>query len=287
MTTLETFFEPIQARQALLTFSGWPDAGKLIQSTLTELRQAFPMERVAVWDLEGFWHTESSRPQVTVQHGQIQRLDWPAYRFFLGQPATREPFLIGTGPEPGHNWRTFTDQLLHLLKGWSCEEIYLLGSFSDQVYHDEILISGVAGNTRGINQIYDLGCQHIEYKGPVAIHGAIMEAARDLNIHCLSLWAHLAFYLNGPHEMLTAELLQLLGKILGMEFKTSHLRKAWLEREKEIEELIQQDPELRQMLETMEREPSLRQAPSQAAKVIRLDEFLKRRHEMDPESGDD
>ena len=285
--TIETFLEPIRARQALLSFSGWPDAGELIQDTVTELRKTFPFERAAAWDLDGFWHTESSRPQVMIQHGQIQRMDWPAYHFYLGRPATREPFLIGTGPEPGCNWRTFTDQLVHLLKSWSCEEIYLLGSLSDQVFHDEDLISGIAWSTRGLNQLHELGCQQIEYRGPAAIHGAIMEAAEALDIYCLSLWAHYPFYVDGPHEMLTAHLLQLLGKILGMEIETDHLQEAWQKHEKEIEDLIQNDPDLRHMLESMDKEPSMHEPRPRGSKVIRLDEFLKRREEMESNDGDD
>ena len=285
--TIETFYEPIRIRQAVLNFTGWPDSAKLVQYTITELRKAFPVERAAVWDLDGFWHTESSRPQIMIQHGQIQSMDWPAFHFFLGRPATREPLLIGTGPEPGCHWRTFTDQLLHLLKGWGCKEIYLLGSLSDEIFHDEILVSGIAQDILGVNQIHELGCQHIEYSGPASIHGTILEAARDLDIHCLSLWAHIPFYVNGLHEMLMAHLLQLLGKLFGMEFTTRHIEEAWQEHEKEIEELIQQDPELRHMLETMDREPSLREIPKPKSKVIQLDEFLKKRQALEPDNAED
>jgi proteasome assembly chaperone (PAC2) family protein len=244
------------------------------------------MERAATWDLDGFWYTDSSRPQIIVQHGQIQRLDWPSFQFFLDHPTGREPFLIGSGPEPGCHWRTFTDQLLHLLKGWGCEEIYLLGSVSDQIFHDEVVVSGVAQDIRGVNQIHKLGCDLIEYKGPTAIHGAIMDAVSDLEIYCLSLWAHFPFYINGPHELLMANLIKLLGKLLGVEVETLHLEEAWLEHEREIEDLIDQDPELRQMLDSMN-EPSLREAPQRGSKVIRLDEFLKRRQAMEPENEDD
>lgn len=285
--TIETFQEPIQARHALLSFSGWSDVGKLIQRTISELKQAFHMKRVAAWDMEGFWHTESSRPKIMIQHGRIQHMAWPVYNFFLATPVQGEPFLVGTGPEPGCHWRTFCHQLLHLLQDWGCEEVYTLGSLSDQVFHDEVVVSGIALDARGLNHIHELGCQLIEYTGPSAVHGAIMEAARDLDIYTLSLWAHMPFYLKDPHELLLAYLLRLLGKLLGVELRTRHLHEAWKVHEKEIESHIQQDPELRRMLETMENEVSLGAETSERkTKVIRLDEFLKKRHTTEPGGGE-
>lgn len=283
--TIQKTLEPIYAPQALLVFTGWPDAGRLAEYTISEIKKAFPCESAAQWDLEAFWHTESSRPHVEVSHGQIQYLEWPCYQFFLGRPPSRDPILIGMGPEPGCRWRTFVEQLLKTLKVWGCAEIYLLGSFFDHVFHDEMRFSSVVQDTRGVNHAHILGCELTEYTGPAAIHGPIMEAAWELEMYAMSLWAHMPFYLNSPHEAMIAQFLKMLGTVFRLDFRTRHLMERWKEREKEIEELIQQDPELRHMLESMDREHPSPRPPFPTSKVIRLDDFLKKRQEVESEDA--
>lgn len=278
---VQTLVEPIKVSQAILGFSGWPDAGKTVERTLAELQKALPSQLAAVWDMDGFWNTDASRPQVFVQHGQIQHLDWPEYRFSLCTLPSGEPILIGFGPEPSTRWRTFTHELLTLLKHWGCEEIFLLGSLYDQIFHDEAIFSGIVQDSRSFNWVRELGCRQVEYKGPGGVHTAIMEAALDAGAHCLSIWAHYPFYLNSPHELLISHLLEMLGALVGAEFETGRLEQAWEKREKEIEGLIRDDQELRQTLEGMKRDDRLDGVGSLRlpAKVVRLDDFLKKRKE--------
>lgn len=276
---IKIFKNPAGIRRALLSFSGWPDAGKVVQMTLVELKRAFSSELAAAWDVDGYWHADSQRPTVTVRHGQMQRLDWPAYLFHRCSPPSVPPILVGTGPEPSFHWRMFTAELMDLLQKWECREIILLGSVYDQIFHDEILISGVVQDSADLNLMLDLGCQQVEYSGPGAIHSAIMEMALQRGMRCIGLWAHFPSYLSAPHELLMAHLLQMLGVLFSFEVDTSHLMENWQLREKEIRTLIQEDDELRQALDSLKKQTRER-IPQQhrSSKVIRLDDF-KRRHE--------
>jgi hypothetical protein len=273
----QLFREDFRARQAVLGFSGWPDAGKTIQLTLDQMKASLRCEPVAVLDMDGFWHTELTRPRVTVHQGQIQSLDWPAWRFFLCGRPSMEPVLVGMGPEPGCHWRLFSKELIELLKKQGCEEVLLLGSLFDQVLHDEILISCVVQDVLGFNRVHELGCHLVEYTGASAIHAAIMEAAATSNMHCMSFWAHLPFYLDGPHERIVARFLQILGALLNLEFDTTALLESWKRRQREIEDSIQQDPDLLSMLESIKKEDSASRSTSRSSKVVRLDEFLRKR----------
>lgn len=274
---VELFREDFRVRHAVLGFSGWPDAGRTIELTLGQLKEHMTCEQVAIMDMDGFWHTELTRPQVTIHQGQIQRLAWPAWRLFLcGRPSS-EPVLVGMGPEPGCHWRLFSQELIDLLKKQGCEEILLLGSLSDQVLHDELLISCVVQDVLGFNRARELGCHLAEYAGSSAIHAALMEAAPASNIHCMSFWAHLPFYLDGPHERIVARLLQILGALLNLEFDTTSLLESWKRREREIEDIIQQDHDLLNLLESMKKEDRETRPPSRSSKVVRLDEFMRKR----------
>jgi hypothetical protein len=281
---MEIFTDPFPIKRVVLSFSGWPDAGKIIEHTLAELTRLMPSQEAARLDMDGFWHTESSRPQITIQHGQVRQLNWPAYRFQVLELPTSEKILLGSGPEPGCRWRAFTGKLFRFIKRWSSEEIILLGSLYDRILHDEVLISSVVQNSRDLNLAREIGCQLIEYEGPAAVHSAIMEAARDFNIESLSIWAHLPFYLDGPNELIIANCLKVLGKLLGMEINVEGLMDRWVGREQEIQNLLQTDLELRRMLESVVEEQKRSRAGRRFAskqKVVRLEEFQRKRNSPD------
>jgi proteasome assembly chaperone (PAC2) family protein len=112
-----------------------------------------------------------------------------------------------------------------------------------------------------------------------------MQNAPALGIQCISLWAHLPFYLKGPSELLMTHYLQVLGSLLETELNTDHLMAAWEERLEEIEELIDQDRDLRQLLEQLKsHKDDDKLLPGTPAKVVRLDEFLRKRGDTGPDS---
>lgn len=280
---IRVFTDSVLVRKAVLGFSGWPDAGKLIQFTLDRLKMMTSNQLAANWDLDGFWHTEAVRPQISAQHGQVRRMEWPGYQFFLvNEDFSRGPVLLGEGLEPSLAWRAFARQLVELLKGWGCEQIILLGSMLDQVLHDEIIISCVVQDSSSYNLALEEGCQLIAYEGPSAIHAAVMAEAKQANIGCMSFWGHLPFYLNGPHELIAARLLGILGRMLGMELAAEELVTAWKEREQQIEQIVGQDKGLQQTLESLKQQKVMKKiGPS--AKVVRFEDFLKKRSLSDPE----
>jgi len=278
---IHTFKESVHIDRAVLGFYGWPDAGRLVEFTLTQLKNLISHELAAVWDLDGFWHTESTRPQVSVRHGQVQQIEWPSYQFFLARAdESGGPILIGNGPEPSLAWRSFAKHLVRLLKSWGCREIYLLGSLLDQIFHDETLITSVVQDPGSYNRARELGCGLIEYSGPSAIHSAIMAEAKESDIPCMSFWAHLPFYLSGPHELITAEFLRILGNMLGVALPTADLMKAWKKREKQIEQLVHQDQELRRTIESIKKEKVMRRS-GLSPKVVQFEDFLKKRNGPD------
>jgi hypothetical protein len=277
--SFRTLLEPLRLNRAVLGFSGWPDAGKIVSRVISELETAFHCRPAAAWNMDGYWCTDSTRPEVLVQHGQIRQIHWPEYRFSLCSPPGSEPFLLGIGPEPAIRWRTFVRKLMTILKRWECKEIILLGSLYDQIFHDEVIFSGVVQDASHLNLIRELGCRPVDFKGTCAIHSAIMEASPAADIQSLSIWSHYPFYLDTPHELLTARLLDVTAGLAGFEFDTRPLLAAWRKRDKEIEELIHSDEDLRQMIEGMKREEPATEPGERMTNVLRLDEFLKKRKE--------
>jgi len=279
---LETLIGPIRADRAVLSFRGWPDAGEMIQHSVRELTTMLSWTPAAVWDLDGFWQLDSVRPQVHIRHGQIQRMDWPSYEFRLSESIGGQRLLLGSGPEPTCNWRRFAEILVAQLRAWECREIILLGSLYDQIFHDEVVISAVVQDSKTFSRVRELGCRLIQYPGPGAIHAAIMEAAPKGGMQGMSLWAHLPFYLKGPSELLMSHYLRILGQLVELPLDTNHLLATWDQRLSEIEALIEQDRELRQLLEQLKNCEQEGKAPGEShCKVLRLDKFLKKRQDVE------
>lgn len=282
---IQLFSKTIRARHAVLAFSGWSDAGRMAHLAISELRKAYSSKSAAAWDLDGYWHTEQGRPRLHLQHAHVQRLDWPTFEFSLCQPPEVEPILLGTGPEPTLRWRDFSRELLGFLEGCGCERLILVGSLTDQIYHDEIVVSAVVQDAAAHNLARELGCQEFEYSGPASIHPAILQESERHGIQCMSLWAHYPFYLGSPHELLLAHLLRIIARILDFDFPGKRLVELWKKREKEIEELIRGDHDLSEIIQAMKRgeRPNRKAPPLATSKVVRLDEFIRRRLETDPE----
>jgi hypothetical protein len=281
---IELYSEAVRVRRAVLGFAGWPDAAGTIEATMAELRTLIPCELVATWDLDGFWQAGSMRPVVHVRHGQIQGMDWPSVHFMLARPSTSEPFIVGYGPEPSVNWRSFTEDLLQLLGGWGCEEIVLLGSLYDQIFHDEIVISAVVQDPKNYNVVRDLGCRQIEYAGPGAVHSAIMEQIRDSALHCLGLWTHIPFYLETPHELVMARCIELVGMLMGIDLHPLHLVERWREREKEIDRMVENNQQLRQSIESVKKRGN-REEGGDGRKIVRMHDFLKKKQDDPSDEG--
>lgn len=275
---IELHSEGIRGKRAVLGFGGWPDASGTIETTLAELRDLIPCELVATWDLDGYWHIGAMRPVLQIRHGQIQGLEWPAYHFLIARPSTAEPFIVGYGPEPALHWRRFTHDLLQLLRGWGCEELILLGSLYDQIFHDEIVISAVVQDPVSYNRARDLGCRQIEYAGAGAVHSAIMEATKAADFPCLGLWAHLPFYLETPHELLMARCIENVGKLLDLDLHPLHLVERWADRQQEIDDLVQNNQQLRQSIDDLRKRRDRGDAED-GSKIVRMHDFRKKKHE--------
>ena len=279
---VDTLMQPIRAHRAILTFKGWPDAGEMVEHSVRELTRQMPWTTATVWDLDGFWQLDSVRPQILVQHGQIQRVEWPSYEFLTHEPIEGQCLLLGRGPEPTCNWRRFAEMVVAQLQDWQCREVIMLGSLYDQIFHDEVVISAVVQDSVAYSRVRELGCRLIQYQGPGAIHAAIMEQMAQSGIQGISLWAHLPFYLKAPSELLMSHFLRTVGALVGLPLDTQHLIDAWEYRLTELEQLIEQDRELRQLLKQLRDCQSTTETSGEnRSKVVHLNEFLKKRNDLD------
>jgi hypothetical protein len=74
-------------------------------------------------------------------------------------------------------------------------------------------------------------------------------------------------------------MLQILGQVLNVGIETEHLSMRWGRRVKEIEEFIQQNEDLVEVLDSLKKGQKRKPFLRDSSKVVRLDEFMRRRDE--------
>jgi proteasome assembly chaperone (PAC2) family protein len=158
--------------------------------------------------------------------------------------------------------------------------IISLGSMYDNVLHTDMVISALASSEELLSGLKAENVNTINYKGPSAIHSTIHSEAKKRGIECVSLWCHCPYYLQGTtHFGLLSYLGALLSRWGGFELDTEELDTTWKNLNKQIQGIIDQNPELQGMINDL-RKAKVKGSWDMARKqdkVIHLEDFLKPR----------
>jgi len=93
---------------------GWIDAGAAAVTAVGAALTEQGSKVVARFDTEQLLDHRARRPVMHINDGVNTGLTWPEIMLELATDRTGTPFLVLHGPEPDHNWRRFTDAVLHL-----------------------------------------------------------------------------------------------------------------------------------------------------------------------------
>lgn len=273
----------------IVGFTGWCDAGAVVHYTMNHIIETCDARELGRWEIEPYLHIEQERPHIRIHHGIVQGLTWPSITFYSLYHKETRKHLIAVGQEPSYNWRAFSREFINRLRHLGIRQIIILGSLYDQVFHDEAFASAVVMTPTALNIARSAGCKLLQYEGPAAIHGALMIEAQDAGIEAIALWSHVPFYLKGPHEKAMAHLIGVISKITGANFPAGSLMEQWNMRVKQLEKLIEEDEELRNLIDTLKHQerPSIRAlpppesmtVPPQPPKIIHIDEFIRKKRE--------
>ncbi|MEJ5349127.1 MAG: PAC2 family protein [Desulfosoma sp.] len=276
----------LTAREESMHFSkivvflrGWSDAGGLADTVLEAIQKRLPCQVVARMDMDVFVQASENRPTVHIQHGVLKDFHWPALEFYRPDDPTHHDMVFAFGPEPAMQWRRFVSEFITVVTSWKCEELLLVGSLYDHIFYDEIQISGVAVNSLGYNLLRHWQCRPAFYQGPASVYSAILHELRRSPITAVSLWAHVPFYLKGPHELLVHAVMRIVGDLAHIEWNLDDLLVEWKSREMEIEEILSQDPSLREQIRALKKEGISShgiESQNKRAEVINFQKFKKK-----------
>lgn len=281
MEVIKYLSEPSLHEPALVAgFGGWGNAGEVATSTVDFLVKSLEAQQLASLESDDFFLFSVNRPLVTIANGHLKSLDLPRSRFYFSANSPGRDLILFRGPEPQLCWHQYVETFMQLCQRFGVGTFITLGGLHDEVLHNETKISAVGASMDDVQRLRELKepLELIEYVGPSAIHSLFLAKGLEREIESYSLWAHAASYLQGTNYRLCSGLIRRLNLLLDLEVDPVELDLSWKLLEKQIDELIGKNEQLKQHIEELKRREqrgSFSSRPSSPAKVIRLDEFLK------------
>ena len=219
---LTLFEEPSGLRQPvlILAFSGWNDAA---ESATTAARYL----------------------------GQI----WPSTDFSLSRDSALDrDLIVGVAMEPHLRWRTYCGAVLDLAKRADASLVLTLGALLAEVPHTRPV--RLVGGTQDPALAATLGIRPSRYEGPTGIVGVLNTICREAGVPTASLWANVPHYVSGVENPKAAlALVRRVLTLLGAEADLSDLMEATQQFERNLEEVVGQNPKIAEYVRKLEGRP--------------------------------
>ncbi|MFO7598392.1 MAG: PAC2 family protein [Candidatus Desulfacyla sp.] len=266
-------------------FEGWGNALNVSEGMASFLIRKLDAKCFATVNPDLFYRYDKSRPFVDIKEGILKEISPPGGAFYVAEARScgRDIVLLKS-EEPHLRWGYFMDILFSLCQDLCVESIFTIGSMYDNVLHSDRIVSGIASDETLFAHIQQKQVIPINYQGQSAIHSTIHVEAQKRGFQSLSLWCHCPYYLEGAvHFGLLAHLGNLLSFFGGFELDTQEMETEWKKLNRQIQELIDGNPELQTMVS------EIRKAKARASwtgmtgtmtkneKVIKLDDYINSR----------
>jgi proteasome assembly chaperone (PAC2) family protein len=263
-------------------FDGWGNALSVATDMVDYLVRKLGAEPFARINPDIFYRYDQSRPIVDIEDGTLRKLKSPGGTFFAARTGAQESDLvILKADEPALHWHQFTDELYSMCRKLGGQTAITLGSMYDNVLHSDRVISGMASGEEFFPKLKNQNVHLISYHGPSAIHSIIHSEGTKMGFDCLSLWCHCPYYLQGTsHFGLLIGLSSVLCAIGGFGIDSGDLEQRWKKLNKQIQELIEHKPDLRDMINKLRKEKvrgsvaSMKASIDKEEKIIDIKDFL-------------
>lgn len=257
MSHLEWVFRPEVARPLVIcAFAGWNDGGEAATTTVRYLKDQWGARRFAGLDPEEFYDFQVHRPTVRLLDGITRRVDWPSNDLFHAQPGGRDVVLF-LGVEPNTRWRTYCDAILRVASEFDAEALVTLGAFLADVPHT--MAAPVSAASADPDWLERPEIEPVRYEGPTGITGVLNDAAANVGLAAVSLWAAASHYLpTGTNPRVALALLEALRDLFGLEVDTADMARAAVAWQRQVSEAIEEDGNLQDYVRRLEEASSER-----------------------------
>lgn len=245
---------------SVVAFEGWNDAGDAASETVRWLASNLDAEPIARIDAEEFFDFTETRPEIRTDDDGERVIDWPDTEIWSGRLDDDRDLLLVLGPEPQLRWRTYGGLVADLLEELDVERTVLLGSLLADLPHT--IPSRVSGSTTDPEMRRRLDPSPSRYEGPTGIVGVLTALLRDRDLPSASLWAAVPNYIGAPDPKARLALVEHLLALLDVALPLTDLQIAAASYERQLAELIAEDPDLATYVADLEERASDPEQPS-------------------------
>ncbi len=270
----------------IIGFEGWPNAAEISSFALRHLVDSLGARKFASIPTENFYQMSSLRPMAVIKEGRLIELKSSGNHFYYVNELPSNDLILFSGVEPHLRWNVFADLILDLAEGFHVRQIFTVGGTYDYVPHTyPPMVSGLFNHEELRERVIRAGLGLTEYAGPISIHTFILEAARKRNLDAISLWGHAPQYLQTRNVKVVCSLLKRLIDLTDIKMDFSDLEKAGEYFDEQINQLVEEDPKLKEVISKLEEaykgserilQPLRKEEGRKDDKVVYIQAFLKK-----------
>ncbi len=273
----------------VLGFEGWPNAAEVSSFSLQFLIEHLRAKRFASIPLEPFYQMTSLRPAGVIREGRILELKFSGNHFYYRTDLSGKDFIFFYGVEPHSQWNLFCDLVFKLIEEFKVSKLFTLGGTYDYIPHTfPVMVSALFNHEELRDEVIQAGLHLTEYTGPISIHTFLLSKAREKGLSAISLWGHAPQYLQTRNVKVAYHVLKKLAHLSGVEIDLIHLEKASHYFDRQVDELVKEDPKLQEVISKLEeayrrseREiaSGMKEEEPKEEKVIYIQAYLKRQED--------
>jgi hypothetical protein len=251
----------------VVAFSGWNDAADAASAVPEHLADRYPSDLLYTMDSEEFYDYQVTRPVVERDDDGTSEIIWPAIEVSVAHLPHRDLVLV-TGPEPNLRWPTLCQQLTSAFRLMRPDVVVLLGAMLTDVPHTRPLPITGTSSDEALRERLRLADP--DYEGPTGIIGALADACLTIaRLRTVTLWASVPHYTAAtPNPRATLGLLGYLEDILGEPLDLGDLPTQARDWEKQVSELVEDDPDLATYVAELEQQADEDEAQAGAGDVL-------------------
>jgi hypothetical protein len=204
---------PLIAPTFVVALDGWVDAG--LAGTLAAAQLAEGGVDVAAFDGDALYDYRARRPTLEIVDGRLSELTWPELSLKHTRIDERD-LLVLTGHEPDYRWRELATAVVELAERLEVAVSISLGAVPGAVPHTRpVPILGTESRPGLLRADVQAGPEGI-LRVPSAAVSVIEMALGESGVAAVGYFAQVPHYVSGPYPAAAVELLQAVGRHLGI-----------------------------------------------------------------------
>jgi predicted ATP-grasp superfamily ATP-dependent carboligase len=251
-SNIELFHSPdIRGLNMLMGFTGFADAGHVVQQINRELLDTLDAETVAVFDADQLIDYRTRRPHISFVEDHLEDYKAPQLALYKLNDGLGEPFLLLAGFEPDLQWERFSRAVVGIVEKLDVNLITWIHSIPMPVPHTRPVGVTVHGNRPELIEGIST------WKPTVEVPSAI---GHILELRLIDAGRKVAGYvIHVPHYLADAEYppaavagLEYLGAATSLMLPTDRLREAGREVGRQIAEQVEASEDVQQVVSKLE-----------------------------------